>query len=192
MVVTRRSFLWGTAAATASQLFVPGQARASMAIALSLTELVHRSEHAAVGISVDAFSRWELVAERKRIVTYSVIDVERPLDGRPLGKGPILVRTLGGIVNGVGQVVHGEAVIPLGERTALFLRSVTPDFHSVIAMAQGAYPVRTDDRGVRRLHAVLEALELRGAGADAAVHRLDGKTPEDAEALVAGEMARGR
>jgi hypothetical protein len=119
-----------------------------------------------------------------------VVDVERPLDGRPIAKGPLMVRTLGGIVGGIGQVVHGEAVIGLGERTALFLRSVTPDFYSVLAMAQGAYPVTADERGVRRLHAALEALELRGAK-DAAVYRLDGRSLQDAETMVADELTRG-
>jgi hypothetical protein len=189
MVVTRRSFLCGTAAAAAG-LALPAQASASMALAVSLGELVHTCQHAAVGISVDAFSRWEMVAKKNRIVTYSVVDIERPLDGRPLAKGPIMVRTLGGIVGGVGQVVHGEAVIALGERTALFLRGVTPDFYSVLAMAQGAYPVKADTSGVPRLHAALEALELRRTK-DAAVHRLNGRSLQDAESMVADELTRG-
>lgn len=191
MVVTRRSFLCGAAAATASHLLLPGSAFASMALAVSLGELVHTSEHAAIGISVDAFSRWEMVAKKNRIVTYSVVDIERPLDGRAVGKGPVLVRTLGGVVAGIGQVVHGEAVIALGERTALFLRSVTPDFFSVRAMAQGAYPVQPDAKGVHRLHAAFDALELRGARDAAAVYRLDGKSLDDAEAMVAEELTRG-
>ena len=57
-------------------------------------------------------------------------------------------------------------------------------------MAQGAYPVTADERGVRRLHAALEALELRGAK-DAAVYRLDGRSLQDAETMVADELTRG-
>lgn len=161
-----------------------------MARALSLGELVHTSDHAAIGTSVDAFSRWEFVAKRQRIVTYSVIDVERTIDGRAIAKGPLVVRTLGGLVGDVGQVVHGEAVIALGQRTAMFLHGVNPDFFSVVAMAQGAYPVKADDKGVHRLHAAPVSLELRGE-VDAAVHRLDNASVASAEAMLAEELTRG-
>jgi hypothetical protein len=119
-----------------------------------------------------------------------VVDVERPIDGRALPRGPIMVRTLGGIVGDLGQVVHGEAVLGPGKRTALFLHRVNPDFFSVMAMAQGAYPIEPDAKGVHRLRAHVEALELRGA-TDAAVIRLDGQSLEDAEALVAEALTRG-
>jgi hypothetical protein len=190
MVVTRRTFLCGSIAAVACGSVLEGPAWASMARAVSFAELVHTSDSAAVGTPVDAFCRWEQVAGRKRIVTYSVVDVERPIDGRSLPGGPIMVRTLGGIVGDLGQVVHGEAVLGPGQRTAMFLHRVNPDFFSVMAMSQGVYPIERDAKGVHRLRAHVAALELRGV-ADAAVMRLDGQSLDDAEALVAEELTRG-
>jgi hypothetical protein len=161
-----------------------------MALAISLGELLSLSEHTAVGTSVDAFSQWEMVAKRRRIVTYSVVDIERPLDGKAVGKGPLMVRTLGGLVGDLGQIVHGEAVLALGERTALFLHHAAPDFFSVVAMAQGAYPVKPDEKGVHRLRAAAQSLELSNV-ADAAVRRLDGNTLPSVEAMIAEELTRG-
>lgn len=168
----------------------PRAAHASVARAVTLGALVYRSRHVLVGTSVDAFCRWERIGNRSRIVTYSLVQVDRPLDGRAPDTREIMVRTLGGSVGDRGQIVHGEAVVALGERAAVFLHNVAPDVFAVTEMAQGHYPIEVDDRGVLRLRSAVADLELLDAPG-AAVRRLHGSTLPETESALAEELARG-
>lgn len=144
-----------------------------------------------VGTAVDAQCQWELIGKRKRIVTYSLVRVEAALDGVAPESDEVLVRTLGGSIGDLGQVVHGEAMLALGERSAVFLADATPGVFRVTAMSQGHYPIRMDPVGVHRLRAGVSSMELLGAE-DAAVRRLDGRTVTEAQTLLAGELSRAR
>lgn len=186
-MVSRRRFLGGMALAT---LTASRAAEASIARAVTVGELVYRSRHVLVGTSMDAFCRWERIGKRSRIVTYSVVRVERPLDGRPPDTSEVMVRTLGGTVGDLGQIVHGEAVVALGAKAALFLHDVAPDVLAVTGMAQGYYPIERDHEGVERLRAAVSDLELRDVP-DAAVRRLHGSSMAEAEAVLSEELARG-
>jgi hypothetical protein len=176
--------------AVAGALPLSHVAKASVARAVGLGELVYRSRCIVVGTSVDAFCRWERIGSRSRIVTYSLVQVERPLDGRPPDTSELMVRTLGGSVGDRGQIVHGEAVVALGERAAVFLQDAAPAVFAVTAAAQGYYPVLADGRGVARLASAIANLDLVGSQ-DAAVHRLDGRSLDEAEVLLSEELARG-
>jgi hypothetical protein len=165
-------------------------AEASIARAVTVGELLYRSRYVLVGTSLDAFCRWERIGKRSRIVTYRVLRVDRPLDGRPPDTSELMVRTLGGSVGDLGQIVHGEAVITLGAKSALFLHEVAPDVLAVTGMAQGCYPVVPDLHGVERLRSGASDLELLDVP-DAAVHRLHGSSMAEAEALLSEELARG-
>jgi hypothetical protein len=189
-MVSRRRFLGGMALASLS---VSSVAEASVARAMTVGELVYRSRYVVVGTSADAFCRWEKIGARSRIVTYRVLRVERPLDGRPPDTSELMVRTLGGSVGDLGQIVHGEAVITLGAKMALFLHDVhdtASDVLAVTGMAQGCYPVERDPQGIERLRSAVSDLELRDVPG-AAVRRLHGSSMAEAEALLAEELARG-
>jgi hypothetical protein len=115
-------------------------ARASTLIAITLEDLVGRSERIVVAIPRTHTSRWE----SGRIVTYSAIEVEATIAG-PTVTSQLVVRTLGGEVDGIGQQVSGEARLPLGAPVILFLRApiVAKDVAmagslGVVAMEQGA------------------------------------------------------
>jgi hypothetical protein len=161
-----------------------------MARPLSLAELVYQSRHALVGTPVSFEALWETVGRRQRIVTYTRLQVERPLDGRPPAASELTLRTLGGQVGDIGQIVPGEAALRRGATAALFLEELSPAVFAVSGMAQGHYPLQADRQGLRRLHADLQAAE-QAAFADAAVHRLAGRTVNEVETLVAAEVARG-
>jgi hypothetical protein len=167
-----------------------GSAEASVARALSLAELVYESQHVVLGTAVDSFAQWERIGKRKCIVTYSVFRVEQPLDGRTPDTSELMVRTLGGTVGDIGQTFHGEAVVALNERSALFLHDAGPSLYSVTAMSQGHYPVRPDTKGVHRLRAAFGSVEL--VGTDAAMQRLHERTVPEAESLIAKELVLGR
>lgn len=175
------------AAGTAHVLSVrPG--RASVARALSLKELVTTSQHALVGVPLDHFSQWEVLGGQRRVVTYTMVRVQRPLDGRTPPSPDVLVRTLGGVVDDIGQVVPGEAVLVHKQAAALFLTGAERDVFAVTGQSQGHYRVVVD-AGIRRFRATARSLELVGASAASAVVRLHGRTIPEVEALVAAELS---
>jgi hypothetical protein len=185
-MLSRRSILLGSLA-TAASLAVTGRARASVSVALTLSELVGQSRHALVGTPVDRFSQWETIGRARRIVTYTLVRADYSLDGRPPSTGELMVRTLGGIAGDVGQVVPGEAVLHQGAAAAVFLSEIGKDLFAVTGMAQGHYPLTTD--GVRRLRAT--ATEVLHVAADSAVKLLDGRTVPEVETLIFSELSRG-
>src|SRR5688572_14178300 len=165
----------------------PRLAGATMARAIRLPELVGLSEFALVGTATDAYSRWETVGDSRRIVTYVRLEVAQPIDGRPPPDTTLMLRTLGGRVGDIGQLVHGEAVFELGAPSAVFL---TPDEDGVLGitgMAQGHYPLQTIAGDVARLKAspyVPSLLRVEGS----AVQRLSRRTVLEAESLVSEIM----
>jgi hypothetical protein len=100
-----------------------------------------------------------------------------------------MVRTLGGRVGDLGQLVPGEAPMRKDATAALFLEPVATDVFGVSAMAQGHYPVQADAKGVRVLRA--HKLSFAKLASDAAIVRLDGRTVGEVEAFVYQEVARG-
>lgn len=163
-------------------------AKASLARAVSLQGLVAGSRFFVVGTPVSGSAQWEQVGKRRRIVTYSVVRVESSLYGEAPESAEVLVRSLGGSVGNVGQVVHGEALLALGQRSAIFLSDVAPGVLRVTSMSQGHYPLRRDEAGVHRLQSGLQSLEL--VGENGAVHRLTGRTVSEAQSMVAVELER--
>jgi hypothetical protein len=169
---------------------VSKQAGASVVRALSLSELVHTSRVTCVGTAVDAFGRWETIGRSERIVTYSLIRVEHTIDGRSAPSREVMVRTLGGRVDDIGQVVPGEATLRMNEPATVFLQDLTKDLFAVTAMAQGHYPLIADDKGVKRLQPRAALLELVGDVTGSAVKRLAGRTVTEVESMVYAEFAR--
>jgi hypothetical protein len=175
------------AAAWPGAALFPRVAWATMARAVTLPQLVGLSQFALVGTATDAYSRWETVGESRRIVTYVRIEVTQPIDGRPPPDTTLMLRTLGGRVGDIGQLVHGEARFELGAPTVMF---VTPDNDGVLgvtAMAQGHYPLRAEAGDVARLLASPNMPSLTRVEGSA-VQRLVRKTVVEAEGLVSEIM----
>lgn len=185
-MLSRRSFVLGGLSAFA--LCRPRSAEATLVRAVTLTELVSMSKHAVVATAGTPSSRWETIGDRERIVTYMKVRVEHVLDGTSPGS-EILVRTLGGRVGDIGQLVPGEAPLRPNTTSALFLEPVATDVFGVTAMAQGHYPLQADTAGTRRL--VAHRLSFAKLAPDAAIVRLDGKTVSEVEAFVYQEVSRG-
>jgi hypothetical protein len=176
-MISRREALISLAGAAAAVAW-PGRAEASIARAVTLQELSAASQTALLGTALEANSRWDTVGGRKRIVTTTRVRVDETVAGAPPG-AEILVRTLGGQVGDIGQIVHGEAFLLLGEAAVLFLADLGGGESVVTGMAQGHYPVRGRLRPSPRLS------ELRGA-AGSAVERLVGQTFTEARHRIQG------
>jgi hypothetical protein len=179
MLTRRRALI--LAGAGALSLVFPRRAGASVARALSLAELVRQSESVALATALQAESRWETVGRARRIVTYTRLRVDEPFHGAARDS-EVLVRTLGGRVGDVGQIVHGEAMLVVGEQAVLFLGLAPDGAVAVAGMSQGHYPVRRDQKGTARLAPSPRLFEL--VGGDSAVERLSGRTPNEARDLV--------
>jgi hypothetical protein len=162
--------------------FLLPSAHASIARAIRLADLVRASQHVVVGIPDSSFSRWENVAGSKRIVTYTRVRVEETVAGVPSG-AELMVRTMGGHVGKIGQIVHGEAVLKHGERSLLFVRPEVDGRLAVAAMAQGHYPVRADRDGSLKVTASPSLAKLLGPEGSA-VARLSGQTLSACQRLI--------
>lgn len=176
----RRGFFTLSAAGVVS-LLAP-EVRASLARGASLADLARRSRHALLGLPLGIECRWEYVGAKKRIVTYTRVRVDEPLGGDATDS-EIWVRTLGGKVEKTGQIVHGEALLLLGERSLLFLASSKGGVLEVTEMAQGHFPIRPDGSGTERLMPSPRVPELRDPDRSAA-RELVGKLVPEGSSLV--------
>ncbi len=184
-MLTRRQLLSGLGAAAWS--LQAGVARATTARALDLPELLRLSGAVSVATPIEARSRWEHVGGQRRIVTYVRLQLEQAWLGE--SEAQPLVRTLGGQVGDIGQIVHGEAPLALGQRALLFLTPLTRELRSVAGMAQGHYPLLERPRSPPLLTRSPGLATLVDVDAAAAVVRLSGLQLEDASRLVV-EAAR--
>ena len=125
-----------------SALLYSGSAAASVVEALSLSELVKRSEHVVLATAGERMGR----RSGNLIVTDVQLRIEEALKGGTQPGDTLIATLLGGVSEGVGLKVPGEAVLPEGSKIVVFLRR-TP--HSkelrVVGMAQGALPVEQRD-----------------------------------------------
>jgi hypothetical protein len=126
----------------AAALLVPSDAAASVSIAVGFDMLVKDSDAIAVITPGEAKSVWE----DGRIYTYTQVHVDQGVAG-DLGAGADgYVRTMGGVVGKIGQLVDGEPVFANNKASLLFLRKFKAGgVYEVSARAQGQYPVTIDE-----------------------------------------------
>jgi hypothetical protein len=132
---------------------------------------------------VDDMSVWEEAEGGKRIVTYHRVQVQANVVGD--GEQEIWVRRLGGVVEGVGQIVHGAATLRTGQPMMLFLAKRTDGTFSVIGMDQGCFPVTIDkDKKVRIARRPLTHAPLPSNKVARPASALEGLSFEDAKRIV--------
>jgi hypothetical protein len=119
-------------------VLVPGDAQASVSIAVGYDALVKDADAVGVVTPVESNTVWE----EGRIVTYTRVKVDQGVAG-DLGTGSEgWVRTLGGVVGKIGQLVDGEPVFTPNKSSLLFMRKwKTGGTWEVSARAQGQFPV---------------------------------------------------
>jgi hypothetical protein len=131
----------GIAAGAAAGAF-SGTASATVVRALSLPALVQGSRRVVVVTALDAESHYEELGRRRRVVTDTRVRVEDVLAKAPTNERELMVRTLGGAIGRLGERVHGQAQLRLGEVCVAFLLEGPDGLHYVNGMAQGHYPLR--------------------------------------------------
>ncbi len=173
--------LMGTLLAT---LAVPRVSRATTARAVSLSDLVARSTRIAHATPLEGNSRFEDIGDGRHIVTYSRLRIDESIVGAT-GESEILVRTLGGRVGKLGEIVHGEAQLAINEACVVFLQKNEDGIELVTEMAQGHYPLLGDASGALRLQPSRNMARLIGSP-DAAVAQLSNLRIADARSLILG------
>lgn len=149
-----------TGAAVLGPVVYAPHAQASVVVALTLPELVEKSDAVVVALPKSKVSRWE----GGRIITYTTIAVDTAIGGTHKAGESLVVRTLGGQVGDIGQIAHGEAVLPLDKPVLLFLRptlaeaKAPPGALSVVGMSQGAMPIEVGTDKIARI--VAKPLDL--------------------------------
>jgi hypothetical protein len=125
----------------AAAVLVPSDAAASVSIAVAFETLVKDADDVVVVTPGDHSSVWE----DGRIYTYTKVHVDQGVAGS-LGPGADgWVRTMGGVVGKIGQLVDGEPVFVKDQPSLLFMRKFKDGgVFEVAARAQGQYAVTID------------------------------------------------
>ena len=150
-----------------------------MAIGVSLPELLGSSTTVGFAQSAEASSHWEEIGGSRRIVTYHRVGFDELLVGQDRD---LWVRTLGGRMGDIAQIVHGEAELRVGEPCLLFVRPARDGALVVTEMAQGHYPLR-DQAGTLRLRPSPRLGRLVHPDGSAA-KALVGRTRDEARSLL--------
>lgn len=179
--LTRRTFLMSTAAATA--MLVARSAPATLVRGLDLEQLVSRSTRVVELRALEAFSHHVILGGQRCIVTDTRVQVENVVAKSAPRQGELWVRVLGGIADGVGELVHGQAELTIGAHCLGFLKEARDGVHWVTGMAQGHYPIHVETSGRRLLQAGRNLPTIRDWHASA-VRRLAGQSLERARQMV--------
>jgi hypothetical protein len=161
--------------------FYTSAARATLVRGLTLPVLVKQSQRIVVLEPLDANCSYAEIGGRKSIVTDTRVRVHETWAAA--GEAELVLRTLGGRLDGVGELVHGQPVLELGVRGVAFLKRGRD--HAVwwaVGMAQGHFPLSgSGDASLlllgRNLPTILD-LET------SAVRRLVGRQLNEARQLV--------
>lgn len=179
--ITRRDLLLGAVAASAALRATP--ANATLMRGLSLSTLVRRSQRVVVLEPVDAVCRHVDIGGRRSIATDTQVRVHESWRGA--ADVEIILRTLGGRLGGLAELVHGQPVLELGVRAVTFIK-LGRDGQTwwTTGMAQGHFPL-TDARETARLQTSRGLSEIVSIETSA-VRQLVGKSLTEARELVRG------
>ncbi|MGO9839315.1 MAG: hypothetical protein ACLP1X_34475 [Polyangiaceae bacterium] len=158
---------------------VPTNAYASVSIAVTWEGLLRESTAAAIVTPVEARSVWE----GGRVYTYTRVHVDRPIAGELGAGGDAWVRTMGGVVGTIGQLVEGEAVLANGRSSLLFLHPGPAGTLAVTARGQGQFPIVADAD---------PAKPARVVRSNATGELLPPQRASTAGPVLAGDMLHGR
>ena len=135
---TRRGFMRGGAALAVG--FATRSAHATLVRGLSLPVLVHRSERIAIIEPLDAVSLYAEIGGRRSIVTDTRVRIHE--HWRAGAETELTLRTLGGRLDDVGELVHGQPVLESGVHALAFLKlGRERQVWWTTGMAQGHFPL---------------------------------------------------
>ena len=129
-------------------LVATGSALASTVIPLSLTTLARKAEVIVVGRCLASKVVWN--ADHSRIYTDWTVALEQTVKGAPGAK--LVVRQLGGELDGKGMTAAGVVKLEAGEEVVLFLGpGQEQGVRRILGLSQGQFPVGTDPQTGQKL-----------------------------------------
>ncbi len=193
--------LAGAMTTFADHALAPHEAHASVSIAVGFDALVKDADAVGILTPVDSKSVWE----DGRIVTYTRVKIDQAIAGDAAAGSEAWVRTMGGVVGKVGQLVDGEPVLTAGRPSLVFMRKWKQGGNwEVSARAQGQFPISEESRDndkikirkVMRSSSVGMLLPPKPAqkplGPIAPQSVTNGVQVEDAKVRLAGEVLHDR
>ena len=180
--------MFGSLAVGLSGQLFPRTAGATFVRGMSLPELVGHSQHVLIGTPRESRCVYLVIGGRRMLVTETQLRVEAALALVTPRESVILVRTLGGQLDGVGELVHGQAELRRGQLCAGFFERGPDEACWVTGMAQGHYPIHSNN-GTLLLRASAGLPAMRD-WERSAVKQLNGARLADAERLVAEAISR--
>ena len=151
-------------------LVLPGSLLATTVVPMDVETLTRMSTHVVEARAVGSTSQWN--PEHTFIFTYTRFEVRRALKGQP--PNTIMVRQIGGTVEGITQKVAGVRQWRPGEEAVLFLQpSSIPDGALVVTgLMQGNFVMRRTPAGQTLVsNGMPEAFEYQGAAGGVSNYR---------------------
>jgi hypothetical protein len=139
--VARRAFL--TVAASLPIALASGAAEATLLRGLSLSALVLRSRQVLVLSTLESRCRYAQIGGRRTIITETRARVTQVVHQLEASDAEVSICSLGGVLDGVGELVHGQAEFAPGAACLAFLSRAQDESLWVTGMAQGHYPLDT-------------------------------------------------
>jgi hypothetical protein len=136
------TLLLGALACAGAATTTTSTAQASVSIAVLFDPLVSASDAIAIVVPAESTSVWE----DGRIYTYTRVKIDNGVAGELATGSEAWVRTRGGVVGKIGQMVDGEAVFVKDKPSLVFLRRGNAGTFDVNARSQGQFPVLVDEQ----------------------------------------------
>lgn len=180
--ISRRALLasFGLGAGTG---LMPRLAAATLVRGVTLSELVLRSQHAVLGTALEARCTYQDIGGRRMLITETRLRVDRVLALAAPATTELTVRTLGGRLDGRGELVHGQAEFTRDAQCVTFFERAPDGACWVTGMAQGHYPL--SHGGVSSVLHASPQLPTILDWEHSAVKRLSGQQLSEAERLIA-------
>jgi hypothetical protein len=177
--VTLRSRLLGALFALLG-VVAAADASASMVELLELETLVKEADQI---LLARVMRHWSHYDDRGRIVTDYQMQVERSEKGDAVPGSAVVVRKLGGVVDGIGMRVEGEPGYDDGETVLMFGSRGKRAYLRPIGMGQGAVRVFEQD-GLRWARTDTQGMALIARGGDKAKARAAVSEPRKLDELL--------
>ncbi len=113
-------------------------ANASVSFEMSVESLVAQAVGVAIATPIQKTSVWQ----DGRIVTYTQLSTDDRISG--VVETQTWVRSYGGEVDGIGQIVEGEPEFTKGKPCLVFLKKHQQGFFEIVGRGQGLFGVQLD------------------------------------------------
>jgi len=120
-----------------------------------MPELVHEAHDVVRGYVVSVQAVYD--PQRKHVYTHTTVEVVEDMRTGLMKPRTIVIRQLGGKVDGIETTLTGNAPLGLGEEVVVFART-DGAFHYLIGMAQGKYSVLRSKGNVPQLQRSLHGI----------------------------------